>query len=143
MSQMGQSRRFAPLPATSGLPRTTDIITSAGLVRFVPNADIKQLKKPAVLAGALEVEELFGQRQVAGLGAQLAKRLPAPVSAHTGAFDLVGRIRSSRPRSASLGCHRAILNERRGARRPRHHRRRACRRRRSRWSRRRCPGRPL
>jgi len=30
------------------------------------------------------MEELFGQRQVAGLGDQLAKRLPAPVAAHRG-----------------------------------------------------------
>jgi hypothetical protein len=54
-------------------------------------------ENPAVLAGALEVEELFGQRQVARLGAQLAKRLRAPVSAHTGAFHLVGRIRAPVP----------------------------------------------
>ena len=32
----GQSRRFDPLPATSGLPRTTDIIRLTRLVRFVP-----------------------------------------------------------------------------------------------------------
>jgi hypothetical protein len=43
-------------------------------------------ENPAVLAGALEVEELFGQRQVARLGDQLARRPPAPVAAHTGAF---------------------------------------------------------
>src|SRR3979490_2555309 len=32
--------RFAPLPATSGLPRTTDIILPARLVRSVPTGDI-------------------------------------------------------------------------------------------------------
>lgn len=63
---------------------------------------------------------------------------------HTpGPFHSVGRIRSSRPRSAGLGCHGAILNDRRHGGGARHRRRRACRRRRSRWSRRRCPGRPL
>jgi hypothetical protein len=40
MTEMGQKRRFDPLPATSGLPRTTDIIRSARLVRFVPQPDI-------------------------------------------------------------------------------------------------------
>jgi len=33
---LGQSRRFGPLPATSGLPRSTDIIRPARLVRLVP-----------------------------------------------------------------------------------------------------------
>ena len=35
---LAQIRRVGsePLPATSGLPRTTDIITPTGLVRFVP-----------------------------------------------------------------------------------------------------------
>jgi hypothetical protein len=79
-------------------------------VRFAPKADKsphrsemtrwakrrhQATENPAILAGALEVEELFGQRQVARLGDQLARRLPAPVAAHTGAFHLVGRIRSS------------------------------------------------
>ena len=36
---MGQSRRFDPLPVTSGLPRTTDISRPAPLVRFVPFAN--------------------------------------------------------------------------------------------------------
>ena len=40
MPAMGQSRRFDPLPATSGLPRTTDIIRPARLVRNVPTGDI-------------------------------------------------------------------------------------------------------
>jgi hypothetical protein len=62
-------------------------------VRFAPKADKsphrsemtrwakrrhQATENPAILAGALEVEELFGQRQVAGLGDQLAKRLPRP-----------------------------------------------------------------
>src|SRR6266478_9520192 len=38
-SAQGQSRRFNPLPVTSGLPRTTDINRPAPLVRFVPEAD--------------------------------------------------------------------------------------------------------
>jgi hypothetical protein len=40
MSQMGQKRRFDPLPAASSLLRTTDIIRPVRLVRFVPIADI-------------------------------------------------------------------------------------------------------
>jgi hypothetical protein len=36
----GQSRRFDSQPATSGLPRSTDIARPAGLVRFVPVTDI-------------------------------------------------------------------------------------------------------
>jgi hypothetical protein len=43
MSQMGQKRRFDPLPITSGLPRSTDIIYPARLVRFVPRADLPDL----------------------------------------------------------------------------------------------------
>src|SRR5260221_2869651 len=35
----GQKRRFDPMPATSGLPRTTDVIRPARLVRFVPGAE--------------------------------------------------------------------------------------------------------
>jgi hypothetical protein len=37
MSARGQTRRFDPLPATSGLPRTTDISRPARLVRLVPS----------------------------------------------------------------------------------------------------------
>lgn len=37
--EMGQ-KRLDPLPATSGLLRTTDIIRPLRLVRFVPQADI-------------------------------------------------------------------------------------------------------
>jgi hypothetical protein len=40
MSELGQSRRFDPLPATSGLPRSTDIIKPVPLVRLVPSADL-------------------------------------------------------------------------------------------------------
>jgi hypothetical protein len=36
MSGTGQSRHFDPQPATSGLPRSTDIARAAGLVRLVP-----------------------------------------------------------------------------------------------------------
>jgi hypothetical protein len=39
MSETGQTRRFDGRPATSGLPRTTDFVRPAGLVRFVPFAD--------------------------------------------------------------------------------------------------------
>src|ERR1700738_4120981 len=39
MSEKGQKRRFDPLPAVSGLPRTTDIIRPTRLVRFVPIGD--------------------------------------------------------------------------------------------------------
>ena len=38
-SGKGQKRRFDPMPATSGLPRTTDVIRPARLVRFVPGAE--------------------------------------------------------------------------------------------------------
>jgi hypothetical protein len=40
MSQMGQKRRFDTLAVTSALPRTTDIIRPARLVRFVPIGDL-------------------------------------------------------------------------------------------------------
>ena len=43
MSALGQSRRFDPLPATSGLPRSTDIVRPARLVRFVPTSYIAGL----------------------------------------------------------------------------------------------------
>src|ERR1700737_3208616 len=36
---LGQKRRFASLPAISGLPRTTDIVRPPRLGRFVPDAD--------------------------------------------------------------------------------------------------------
>jgi hypothetical protein len=36
MSVAGQSRQFVCLPVTSGLPRSTDIVGPARLVRFVP-----------------------------------------------------------------------------------------------------------
>jgi len=38
-SDVGQSRRFPPLPVASGLRRTTDVARTARLVRFVPRAD--------------------------------------------------------------------------------------------------------
>jgi hypothetical protein len=37
VSCVGRSRRFDALPATSGLPRTTDVIRPAGLVQLVPH----------------------------------------------------------------------------------------------------------
>jgi hypothetical protein len=40
MSETGQKRRFDPLPVTSGLPRSTDIIRPARHVRLVPEADL-------------------------------------------------------------------------------------------------------
>jgi len=40
MSEMGQKRRFDPLPATSGLPRSTDIVRPVQLVRFVPLTEV-------------------------------------------------------------------------------------------------------
>jgi hypothetical protein len=40
MSGVGQSRRFAPRPVTSDLPRSTDFARPTRLVRFVPGADI-------------------------------------------------------------------------------------------------------
>jgi hypothetical protein len=40
MSEVGHSRHFDRLPTTSGLPRSTDIIGPAPLVRFVPEADM-------------------------------------------------------------------------------------------------------
>ena len=38
-SELGQKRRFDHLPATSGLPRGTDIVGPTRLVRFVPTRD--------------------------------------------------------------------------------------------------------
>jgi hypothetical protein len=38
MSELGHLRHFDRVSATSGLPRTTDIIRPARLVRFVPQA---------------------------------------------------------------------------------------------------------
>jgi hypothetical protein len=40
MSQLGQSRRFDVRPATSGLPRATDIVSASRQVCFVPTSDI-------------------------------------------------------------------------------------------------------
>jgi hypothetical protein len=37
---LGQKRRFDALPVTSGLPRTTDIIRPARLIRFVPRTEV-------------------------------------------------------------------------------------------------------
>src|SRR5206468_5979278 len=51
MSALGQSRRFDPLPVTSGLPRTTDINRPAPLVRFVPTAEVTALFDHFVGAG--------------------------------------------------------------------------------------------
>jgi hypothetical protein len=36
MSELGQKRRFDPVPATSGLPLTADLVRPVRLVRFVP-----------------------------------------------------------------------------------------------------------
>jgi hypothetical protein len=44
----GQSRRFEASPATSGLPQSTDIATTARLVRFVPAA-LKAQAAPIVI----------------------------------------------------------------------------------------------
>jgi hypothetical protein len=44
-SESGQSRRFDPLPATSGLPRTTDIIRPARLVRNVPMPEVPHARE--------------------------------------------------------------------------------------------------
>ena len=45
-SELGQKRRFDHLPATSGLPRGTDIVGPTRLVRFVPRSDISGSKRP-------------------------------------------------------------------------------------------------
>ena len=47
MSLLGQTRRFEPLPSTSGLPQTTDIIRPARLVWFVPKGDIAGAPRPS------------------------------------------------------------------------------------------------
>jgi hypothetical protein len=44
MSEMGHSRRFDPLPITSGPPRSTDIVRPVTLVRFVPTCDIEGVR---------------------------------------------------------------------------------------------------
>jgi len=46
MSDSGQTRRFNPLPMTSGLPQTTDIAEPGRLVRFVPETAMS-LTKPS------------------------------------------------------------------------------------------------
>src|SRR6266702_2685416 len=43
MSQLGQSRQFSPVPVTSGLPRTTDIVRPARHVAKVPKTDYRTL----------------------------------------------------------------------------------------------------
>jgi hypothetical protein len=43
MSAMDQARRFGDQPATSALPRSTDIIGPARLVRFVPTTEVAAL----------------------------------------------------------------------------------------------------
>jgi hypothetical protein len=40
MSEMGQSRRFAPWLTTSGLPPTADVTHRDHHFRFVPKADL-------------------------------------------------------------------------------------------------------
>jgi hypothetical protein len=47
MSELGQKRRFPPLPVTSGLPRSTDIIRPARHVSKVPNADMSGRREVA------------------------------------------------------------------------------------------------
>jgi hypothetical protein len=48
MSGWGQSRRFDCLPPTSALPPSTDIVSSARQVRFVPVADVQRPRTYAV-----------------------------------------------------------------------------------------------
>jgi hypothetical protein len=48
MSQLGQKRRFDPLPATSGLPQPTDIVRPARLVRFVPIAEVVLVRRVTI-----------------------------------------------------------------------------------------------
>ena len=43
MSEKGQSRRFGQVPATSDLPRTTDMVRSARHVSKVPLAEVNAL----------------------------------------------------------------------------------------------------
>ena len=43
MSQLGQKRRFDPLPTISGLLRTADIMKPARWVRFVPTTEMVNL----------------------------------------------------------------------------------------------------
>jgi hypothetical protein len=45
-SAQGQSRRFGHRPATSGLPRSTDIVRSPRYVRVVPITEVAQLMWP-------------------------------------------------------------------------------------------------
>jgi hypothetical protein len=40
MAESGQSHPFDPVPGTSGLSRTTDIIGPARLVRLVPTTEV-------------------------------------------------------------------------------------------------------
>ncbi len=55
MSASGHSRRFDPLPVTSGLPRTTDINRPASLVRFVPTGDTRPSNVRAQLSAPAEI----------------------------------------------------------------------------------------
>jgi hypothetical protein len=76
MAEMGQARRFDAPPATSGLPRSTDIARLARLVRFVPagnNAHARFVHRVAQFPSANTVCQLhqncritvFGLRHVA------------------------------------------------------------------------------
>ena len=63
---LGQKRRFASLPAISGLPRTTDIVRPPRLVRFVPDSDVELFEHPLQSREYLIVSRCqIGWRQLA------------------------------------------------------------------------------
>jgi len=70
MSEKGQSRRFGQVPATSDLPRTTDMVRSARHVSKVPLAEVNALIRspPGRWRGAF----LRGRAVLGGVGASAA-----------------------------------------------------------------------
>jgi hypothetical protein len=91
MSALGQSRRFDLRPTTSGLPRSTDIIRSLRLVRFVPIPEVGEL--PGAFQNRDHRDSLVLQ---GGLAMKLARRQflrqadrPCPKSAKTGSRQAI------------------------------------------------------
>jgi hypothetical protein len=82
MSQMGQSRHLDSPSMTSSLPRTTDIVRPARLVRFVPTADLSQILLAnglPLVQGKLGVIQLLLGSVTTARRALAAKRCLAPL----------------------------------------------------------------
>jgi hypothetical protein len=75
MSHMGQKRRFDPLPATSGLARSTDINRPAQLVRSVPTPEVvTRLPRQTRVPLADIQKKFFGT--IRGPARHLRRRVP-------------------------------------------------------------------